>query len=343
MKNGNVKKRQLGGFELISIENEDILAEFNPSVGGKMIHLIDKNSACEWLLQPQNENKGYRRAVFGDDFQKYDTSGFDECFPTVEACIYKRPGENGVRRALELPDHGELWSRPWKYSLGDQKICLSISGVGIDYLFSKEITLEGNRICVNYRLKNQSTETFAFLWSAHPLLAVVPGSKLLLPERMNQVCLEWSSDQKIGSRGDVFQWPYASDGTTSFDFSIVQDGIFGRAVKCFSGPLDEGYAGVYDPRHDRSILFEFSPFENPFLGIWLCYGGWPTTTEKKHLTVALEPCNGRTDSLARAIERGEYVEIQPAAEKKWSLAISLWSGNPKMSKATNEASHSYSL
>lgn len=47
------------------------------------------------------------------------------------------------------------------------------------------------------------------------------------------------------------------------------------ALKCFTGRLSEGYAGLYNEEIDQSVVFEFGVSENPYLGVWLCYGGGP--------------------------------------------------------------------
>jgi hypothetical protein len=343
MNQGTVKKFFYDRFVCLSIENTLIRADFLPELGGKMIRLEEKTSGHQWLLPPQSKGGLYRRASLGDNFEEYDTSGFDECFPTVEQCQIASLNNGNGKNTMELPDHGEIWSRTWEYSLGGNELHLSIRGAGAKYLFSKIISLDENRIDLKYRVENLSDADIPYLWSAHPLLDVVPGSQIIVPDAVHRLLLNWSSDTSIGKFGDMIGWPRISSERGMVDYSIVQQKIFGRALKGFTDPLEEGYAGLFDVKNNQSILFEFDPKEIPYLGLWLCYGGWPTAVGTKHLTVALEPCNGRPDSLSEAIVRGEYGVVRANAANEWNLDISLWTGFPKPTKTIHSHSQTYSL
>ncbi len=324
----SIRKYKHDNFICLTLENKNLLVEFLPEIGGKMIHLYDKVNGREWLLGPQSKDRKYRSANYGDSFETYDTSGFDECFPTIEKS-YSLPTSNATNHLLEFPDHGELWSRGWDYEIGDDQIKLSISGVGVSYIFSKNIFLEDNRIIIEYTLENRSSSSFKYIWSAHPLLSISPGSKIIIPQNVNKVFLNWSSDNAMGKFGDMISWPHLKLNGINIDLSLVPDKKFGAAIKCFTDLLTEGLAAVFDERMNHSIAFRFDVKEISHIGIWLCYGGWPTTSDAKHFTIGLEPCKGRPDSLQRSIESGECAVIGAQETQKWSLDISVWTGLPK--------------
>ncbi len=48
----------------------------------------------------------------------YDIGGFDECLPTISACLYPEPPFAGVM----MPDHGEVWALPWKYEIQGEEL-----------------------------------------------------------------------------------------------------------------------------------------------------------------------------------------------------------------------------
>ena len=66
----------------------------------------------------------------------------------------------------------------------------------------------------------------------------------------------------------------------------------------------------------------FDSAATPYLGLWICYGGWPDRPGSKQMCVALEPATAPVDSLAvtgpwsRTLAPGEWytwpmtVEIQ---------------------------------
>lgn len=211
-----------------------------------------------------------------------------------------------------------------------EEINLSINGVAADYLFEKRVSMMENSLVLRYKVTNFMQEPFFFLWSAHPLLKVHEGARCLLPEGVEHVFVNWASHEEIGKYGDRLKWPYLTGESSSIDYSVVQGARLEQAVKCFSDVLSEGFAGIYDKGTNQSILFEFDPKENPYLGLWLCYGGWPAVRKEKHLTVALEPCSGRPDSLSEAMKRGECTRIPARGTKSWILRVSLWQGIPQV-------------
>ncbi|HEX9110721.1 MAG TPA: hypothetical protein VF845_04540 [Terriglobales bacterium] len=58
---------------------------------------------------------------------------------------------------------------------------LAITGVRLPYVFRKRIRLAGTAVEIRYTLASVSDKPFKYLWSAHPLLAVEAGAKIVLP------------------------------------------------------------------------------------------------------------------------------------------------------------------
>jgi len=92
----------------VELANDEVIASFIPELGAKMNSLKSVRSGREFLFQPPELT--YRLAVHGARFASYDTSGFDECCPTVAECEY--PGNEFAKRTM--PDHGDLWSASWQ-------------------------------------------------------------------------------------------------------------------------------------------------------------------------------------------------------------------------------------
>jgi len=310
----SIRKYIHKNFECITSENDIIKIGVLPQIGGKMIELWDKRTQQQFLLEPQNDSGMYEASTFAKDFSLFDISGFDECFPTVEA-------------SDPFPDHGEVWSRPWNYVIHDQSIEMSIQGVNAHYEFKKLMWLENNSVHIQYHVVNNMDVPFQFLWSAHPLLHVKSGARIMLPKSVRRVFLNWTSNSNIGSYGDFLQWPlkFKGDGET-LDFSVVPNVTANVAVKCFTDALEEGFAGLYYPETNRTLLFKFDPADIPYVGLWLCYGGWPVDSPKKQFTIAIEPCNGRPDKLQNAIQRRECQVLAPHESKTWHLSISVHEG-----------------
>lgn len=316
-----IHKSVVSGFECLTLESEQLKVALLPELGTKMIELRSKRSGRQFLLEPQAVGREYRRASYGDNFAVYDTSGFDECFPNIAASFF--------------PDHGELWSRAWEWRRDEEGLLLTVGGVKAEYKFEKRLRVEGNKVRLNYRVYNLSCKPLRFLWSAHPLLNVRAGTKILLPQRVHQVFIDWTSGPMIGKHGDVLPWPSLSSSNGLIDYSVVQDRSLGQAVKCYTGALSEGWAAAYFADVDESFVIEFDSKENPYLGIWLSYGGWPSVGNDGHLAVALEPCCGRPDSLEEALQRGECAQVEANGVKEWSMTLSVVRGLPKRNTPTD--------
>ena len=102
----------------------------------------------------------------------------------------------------------------------------------------------------------------------------------------------------------------------------------GTAEKLFT-QLSEGFCGIFLPRSNESIAFRFDTRLVPYVGIWLCQGGWPTSQTSKDFTVALEPCNGRPDSLTDAIGRHECATLSGYGSIQWWMEIEVNGGAPR--------------
>ena len=315
----------IDNLHYLSMENEYVRVEFVPEIGGKMIKIINKETGRQFLLEPQNADKKYHKAYYGANFEDYDTSGFDECFPTIAACDYPHQGHTNP---IFFPDHGELWSVPWDFQLINNELLMVCNGNKLPYHFAKRIQISKKELKIHYYLENYSDRDFNYLWSAHPLLQVDPGDCIYIRDTVDKVFLNWASDDQIGQHGDIVEWPCITvDGMLS-DFSVIKGRSYGKALKCFTDRVSSGEAAVYYTMTDESLIYSFDPKENPFIGIWLCYGGWPTDQKNKHLTIALEPSSGRPDSLNQAIERNESGLIASNSKKEWDLNIQLKSGHP---------------
>jgi len=301
----------------VELANDDVVASFIPELGAKMNSLKSVRSGREFLFQPPE--LAYRHAAYGASFASYDTSGFDECCPTVAECAY--PGDEFAERTM--PDHGDLWSASWQCETRDKEVLFETHGKSLPYRFRKGVRLEGSTVVLGYEIMNMGAKEFGFLWSAHPLLAVEPKCRIVLPEEVSQLFVNWSCEDRLGKFGDSCGWPIAvaKDGE-KVDLAELRDKSARTADKLFTSRLASGYCAVQYPRTMEEIVFEFDPRFVPYLGIWICQGGWPSPNNA-HFTVALEPCTGYPDSLREAMHRRTCDVLQPGQEKIWELRLKI--------------------
>lgn len=261
-------------------------------------------------------------------FDAGDASGWDECLPSVADCTV--PVGNGT---ADIPDHGDLWRVEWKIreqvtaTSTEKSVILVGSCFSLPLELERTLTLaqaaEGFRITARYKLTNTGDVTVPWSWAAHPLYIAEAGDRLLLPDSITTLRLEGSGGDRLGKKGDTVKWPIAdlTHGTT--DLSLAQDPKSGIGDKLFAGPLsaDQNWCALERPSAGVRIRVEFDPAENPYLGLWICYGGWPDGPGPKQTCVALEPATAPVDSLAIS---GPWSRVlEPRQSSHWTTHVNL--------------------
>jgi galactose mutarotase-like enzyme len=173
---------------------------------------------------------------------------------------------------------------------------------------------EGWRLKLQYKLINTGSDKVPWSWSAHPLFAVEEGDRIVLPGSIKSLRLEGSGGGRLGKNGDAVAWPIArlADGNR-VDLSIAEAPDSGIGDKLFAGPLcaSENWCELVRPSAGVRIRVSFDAKATPYLGLWICYGGWPERPGPKQVCVALEPATAPVDSLAvtgpwsRVLEPGD--------------------------------------
>jgi hypothetical protein len=105
------------------------------------------------------------------------------------------------------------------------------------------------------------------------------------------------------------------------DLSRAHACTSGRADKLFAGPMQEGWSLLERTAIGLRIKIGFDPAITPYLGLWLCYGGWPEGHEQKQVCVALEPATAPVDSLA---ETGGWSRwLDPGVTVNWPMEVDI--------------------
>lgn len=282
--------------ENVLIRAGDCSITLLPQFGGKIASIHFRGHE---LLQSPLAPLGPRTLTM--PFDESDASGWDECLPSVAACsVLTEAG------AAQVPDHGDLWRLRWNViGSGSQSIRLAASCFSLPLKLGRELTLSeterGARLSLKYTLTNTGHTPTPWSWAAHPLFAATPGDRIVLPGSVHVLRLEGSGGNRLGSSGDEVDWPLAecADGAST-DLSRVEAPDSGIGDKLFAGPLDtgSGWCALHRPSIGVRIRFAFDAEATPYLGLWICYGGWPQRPGPKQFCVALEPCTAPVDSLA---------------------------------------------
>ena len=308
-------KDKFQDLERITVENEQVIFSILPGIGGKMVSLVFKENGFEYISL---SGRPFRIPAYGASYSDYDISGFDECFPAIAEGFYPE----GPWKGIHIPDHGELWSLPWESTLEGDSLRLSVPGVRFPYRFTKVLSLTKNRININYQLQNLSPFEFKYLWAAHPLLTVGPGTRIILPGTP-KIRIDWSKNERLGKLLYETSWPQAKKPNGEVvDLDIVNPPEVSQATKFFTTALDQGWCALHHAWTSNFLKFSFPPEKIRYLGVWINEGGWPLDGQPSY-NVALEPCTGCPDKLDTAIQRNECACLEGRGENTWTLVISV--------------------
>jgi len=323
--------------ENVLIRAGDCAVTLLPAFGGKISSIRVKSH--ELLQEPLAPVQPRTRT---QSFDAGDASGWDECLPSVAGCTVKTT--SGV---AEVPDHGDLWREPWEIKVtgnGDQGsrngegrnadlgrgapvtlrgACFSLP-LALERKVALAETKKGWRLSVDYSLTNTGRVATPWSWSAHPLFAVEEGDTIGLPASITEMRVEGSGGGRLGKADDRVAWPMAklaAGGKTNL--SAVQACASKVGDKLFAGPLraEENWCVLHRAKAGVSIRMSFDAGDTPYLGLWLCYGGWPERPGAKQMCVAMEPSTAPVDSLAQV---GNWSRVlEPGGSFSWPVRVDI--------------------
>jgi len=307
------------GFPALRLENGPLTLTLIPDLGGKIAVWEDRRRGLSWLWRnpylPWRLPQAEARYV-----QEFDLGGWDECFPAIAPWIY--PADPWV--GTPIPDHGELWSQPWKIQIRIEEgkrliVTGAAEGRSFPYRFERTLILEADRpaVRIRYRLQNNAEHTFYFLWAAHPLFPLLPGMRLLIP---GPATARVAAAIGVAPQAMVFPWPQLPIEGGFLD--LREPDPEGKwALKLFLRPA-ASWARLIHPTGAWWEIGWRGPITH--LGLWINAGGWSGANTPPYQNLALEPAIGAPDDLGVAMrEWGFFGLLPPLQEMEWSLQVTV--------------------
>jgi len=311
--------------ENVLIHAGDCSVAILPHLGGKIASI--RISGTELLQAPIAP---YAPRTQTMPFDAGDASGWDECLPSVAACTIQTAASSA-----QIPDHGDLWRVAWQpVDRSENAVTLRSACFSLPLQLERAIALRqldtsaqpSWLLRLDYTLTNTGSIPAPWSWAAHPLFTAEPGDRIVLPASITTLRLEGSGGARLGQSGDSVSWPIATlkDGAQS-DLSFAQPPESAIGDKLFAGPLSAGenWCALERPKAGVRIQVGFDPAATPYLGLWICHGGWPDRPGPRQTCVALEPATAPVDSLAQS---GHWSRtLAPGASFSWSMTVELQS------------------
>lgn len=302
----------------VVLENSRMRAEFLPSPGGKMASLICKNTGYEFMVQRRGTT--YLDQPFDGVYVDGECSGYDDMFPTIDACNY----QNAPWRQVKMADHGEVWSLPWEYRTAKNSLYMAVNGVRFNYTLEKDIYFfNETTLRLNYTLTNHATSDFEFIWAAHMMINIEEGTKLVVPEECKQVISVLSNSGR--PFGEISDWPYLKDNQGKvYNGSVGRPGeVKGFEKFYFNNKLEDGWCELVYPDDKKKLKISFPALTVPYLGFLMNENGWTQPGWEHLYNIFIEPCTVCYDRPDVAKKYGQVSKIGGNEKLQWHIDISL--------------------
>jgi galactose mutarotase-like enzyme len=283
----------------VRLQSTDLCVDVLPDNGGKIASLRCMKTGTEFLVSGSTYDA---KAQFAPDapFEESDCAGMDECLPTISISGPETLG-GGV------PDHGDLWRLPWRVVRENgNEVVLTANCFSRPLSFTRRLSVQAAVVRLDYRIQNLADASVPFLYACHPLFAIDSGDRVILPSEIDRVRLHYSRGDRAGHAAESIAWPHVTSGNGQIELDRIEEISAGTAEMLYAEKLARGICAIYRTHRKQAVVVRFDPQVLPYLGLWICCGGWPDDpAQAKQHAVALEPTVAAHGSLAAATAAGE--------------------------------------
>jgi len=297
--NTEYSELDLDGTRLVRIESAHLLADISPSVGGRIVSLIEKSTGHEFLWR--NPALPLRAMPPGTEYDPNFFGGIDELLP------------NDIPEQIDgvdCPDHGELWTTPLDCKRVGDKLNLLGTLPHTGLIYEKELALRAGspHMDIRYRITNPTGRRKNFLWKLHAALAVNPGDVIDCPARKGLVVdPAWSRFSRL----EPFDWPNVEGRAAN----IIPEPENSCDFFYLSG-LESGRMAWRRPDEGFEFSYEFDTAVFPYAWLFASYGGFDG-----HFTAILEPCTAMPISVNEAARQSQCSALEPGQSLETTVTI----------------------
>lgn len=284
--------------DCIELHTEEISVTVEPPRGAKVSSLRHTATGREWLLQAPAASVW--SSAYGDSFTDAPLYGWDEMFPTVDSCRYD---------GAVLPDHGEVWSRPWQVTgLSASAVSCQVTGVALPYVLRRAITVSGHTMRAQYSVETPQIIGIQALWAPHPQLTVRPNTVIILPDAIRTL----TRQRERYSRDDLVE--------VTPDHCIAWDAVAspGEDAMLYANSAERIDTITFRDPNGDCLTMHWTGAAVSYFAMWidnLRYSHEPV--------VCPEPMTGAFDNLSVAKRNGQIMKVQRDHLVTWSVEFKL--------------------
>ena len=304
-------------MKVVQLENEFLKVSVLADKGADIYEFIYKPMDMDFMWHSFNGVKRapsvHTREQGGGPFLDYYEGGWQELFPNIsDDCVYM---------GAPLGVHGEAALPAWDYRInqdevGGISVLFSLRTARSPYLLQRTMSLKGDdpTLYIDESVTNEGAEPLEFMWGHHPAFGPaflddsceirIAGDDLLISHMTY-------NGRPVEGAGAL--WPNARiDSETELDLSKVAPPEAKYVLQYAVGNMKESRYELVN--HNYGVGFELAWDKEifPFLWVWALYGGAPYYPwYGRAYTLALEPWSAVPGNLAKVIEAGNGIRIQP--------------------------------
>jgi len=234
------------------------------------------------------------------DYGEYENRpvyGYDDCFPSVETCVYP-DGD------WPIPDHGELCWLAWEVSEKSDGLAFTVGSKGLPVRFKRELSFSDTGITWTFEVSNESGHTLPFQHVMHPLMP------------LNEV---------VGVEMPPFESVYDDIGRQPLDLkdpAALEKFLLSRppgtANMLFLRDVQSGKM-AWRYRNGLRLEATFPQKEFPAVGIWWNNSAYPDEDGRRRNECAFEPVPGNNSRLSDAYGEGRCLSLGPKQHYAWQI------------------------
>lgn len=300
-------------MDMYRLESDQLILTVLPERGGKIANLFFKPTQAELLWQPAADN-GADEFAPGITFGARQAWGWDEMFPAIQPETF-----DAQDRRFVIPDHGEVWTRPWRVIDTNEvnTLTLGVTNRSAGYDLTRKTVVTGATVRHDYTLTNTGDTELPWIWAAHPLFSLKDEAELLVPAGWSFVRNAYDSPA-MPEYDRLYPYPgsephlgklAAPDSDLAFKYYFEDPNT-----------SPENTVVLSQPTLGLDIRVQADPHVAPWFGIWWNAGGL-----FGHNNVAIEPASAPMDSLSAARRLDRLPLLPPHAHVSWWMVVSVGS------------------
>ncbi len=301
-------------LQSVVLSNEVLEVTVLPQTGARIYSIFHKTTQTEFLWHHPHNTP--RLTNINETFDDVFPGGWDELFPTCEACEVE---------GLQVPDHGELWAVPWEWVIektveGSEALFTGITAKQFPVRFERQITLDTQEptFHIKYRLKNGSSKRLNLIWGIHPLFNISSNHRLDLP--LGDMLVGLSSAPDLGRVGQSYNWPFLPTPQGLRDMRRIGIENCLSAGHYATQPRGNWFA-LTDTQKQVGIAMVYPQDIFRSLWVWQSYGEW-----RGLYHLAVEPWVGYPVKLDEAIQAGHSLFLESQATLEFSVSVFVYTG-----------------